>query len=106
VTLNGEYSSDLGIVAGAGWTDRNVFGRADQLSINANIFGLGGNGTATNGVSYDANAQLTLPDFYAPTQSLQFELQFLRPELTAYTQVAAIGGVTLSRKLSSVWTVS
>jgi translocation and assembly module TamA len=106
VTLSGEYSSDLGVVAGVGWTDRNVFGRADQLTISGNIFGLGGNGTATNGVSYDATAQLTIPDFYAPTQSMQFELQFLKPELTAYSQVAAIGGATLSRKLSSVWTVS
>ncbi|HTT04382.1 MAG TPA: BamA/TamA family outer membrane protein [Steroidobacteraceae bacterium] len=106
VSLDGEYSSDLGIIAGATWTDRNLFGRADQLALGANVFGLGGNGTATNGVSYDLTAQLTLPDFLKPTQSLQFELQALKPELTAYSQTAVIGGVTLARKLSSVWNVS
>lgn len=106
VSLDGEYSSDLGIIAGATWTDRNLLGRADQLALGANIFGLGGNGTATNGVSYTLSAQLTLPDFLAPTQSLQFEVQALKPELTAYSQTAIIGGVTLARKLSSVWNVS
>ncbi len=106
VSLDGEYSSDLGAIAGASWTDRNLFGRADQLTFGANVFGLGGNGTATNGVSYDLTGQLTLPDFISPTQSLQFELQALKPELTTYTQIAAIGGVTLTRKLSSVWNVS
>jgi translocation and assembly module TamA len=106
VNFDGEYSSDLGIIGAVGWTDRNLFGRADQLAFNASVFGLGGNGTATNGVSYDLTGQLTLPDFLAPTQSLQFELQALKPELTAYTQIAAIGGVTLARKLSSVWNVS
>lgn len=106
VTLQGEYSSDLGIIAGAGWTDRNLFGRADQLAINANVFGLGGNGTATNGISYDVSGQLTLPDFKSPAQSLTFELQALKPQLTAYTQIAAIGGATLARRLSSVWNVS
>ncbi|HLK71802.1 MAG TPA: BamA/TamA family outer membrane protein, partial [Steroidobacteraceae bacterium] len=106
VTLDGEYSSDLGAIAGVTWTDRNVFGRGDQLSLTGNVFGLGGNGTATNGVSYDATAQLTLPNFTTTTQSLQLELQALKPELTAYTQVAVIGGATLARKLSSVWNAS
>ncbi|HWG77652.1 MAG TPA: BamA/TamA family outer membrane protein [Steroidobacteraceae bacterium] len=106
VSLDGLYSSDLGIIAGATWTDHNLFGRADQLALGANIFGLGGNGTATNGVSYDLSAQLTLPDFLTPTQSLEFSVQALKPELTAYTQTAVIGGVTLARKLSSVWNVS
>lgn len=106
VSLDGLYSSDLGVIAGATWTNHNLFGRADQLALGANIFGLGGNGTATNGVSYDLSAQLTLPDFLIPTQSLEFSLQALKPELTAYTQTAVIGGVTLARKLSSVWNVS
>jgi translocation and assembly module TamA len=106
VNLDGLYSSDLGVIAGATWIDRNLFGRADQLALGANVFGLGGNGTATNGVSYDLSAQLTVPDFLTSTQSLQFELQALKPELTAYSQTAVIGGVTLARKLSSVWNVS
>lgn len=106
VDLNGEYSSDLGVIAGASWTDRNLFGSAEQLTLRADITGLGGNGTATNGLGYDAGAQLTKPDFLAVNQSLQFSLEALKQQLLAYDQVAATGGVTLNRRLSSVWSVS
>ena len=41
VGLNAAYSSDLGASAGATWTDRNAFGNAEQLAINAGVFNLG-----------------------------------------------------------------
>jgi translocation and assembly module TamA len=106
VSLAPEYSSDLGVVAQASWTDRNLFGNAEQLTVSSNVYGVGGNGLATNGVSYDALAQLLKPDFLHTDQSLQFSLQLLRQQLEAYDQVAAIGGATLSRRLSSMWLLS
>ena len=106
VAFNPTYSSDLGVVASASWTDRNLFGEAEQLTLKSDVFGIGGNGLATNGVSYDAGAQLLQPDFLHSGQSLQFSVQALKQQLQAYDQVAAIGGATLSRKFSSVWQFS
>jgi len=104
VNLNATYSSDLGVSAGATWTDRNLFGGAEQLSLNASIINL--EGTASNGLGYDLGAQLSKPDFLTSNQSLQFSLVALKQQLQAYDQVAATGGVTISRQLSSVWNVS
>ena len=72
VTLNAAYSSDLGGSAGATWSDRNVFGNAEQLNLTASAINLGGN--ATTGLGYDFAAQLIKPDFLARDQSLQFSL--------------------------------
>jgi translocation and assembly module TamA len=104
VNLNAAYSSDLGVSAGATWTDRNLFGGAEQLTLNANVINV--EGTASNGLGYDLGAQLVKPDFLANNQSLQFSLVALKQQLEAYDQVAATGGVSLSRRLSSVWNVS
>jgi translocation and assembly module TamA len=48
VALNAGYSSDLGGSAGVTWTDRNVRGNAEQLTLSAKIINLGG--TATTGL--------------------------------------------------------
>lgn len=104
VTFSAAYSSDLGGSGGASWSDRDLFGNAEQLTITANAIDIGG--SDTNGLGYDLESQLLKPDFLRPSQSLQFRLSALQQQLDAYNQTAAIGGATLSRKLSSFWTVS
>jgi translocation and assembly module TamA len=104
VTLNAAYSSDLGGSAGTTWTDRNVFGNAEQLNLTASAINLGGN--ATTGLGYDFVAQLIKPDFMARDQSLQFSLAALKQDLIAYEQTATTGGVSLNRKISAAWAVS
>jgi translocation and assembly module TamA len=104
VTVNAAYSSDLGGSAGTTWTDRNVFGNAEQLTLSASAINLGGN--ATTGLGYDFSAQLVKPDFLRRDQSLQFSLAALKQDLVAYDQTAQTGGVSLIRKLSPTWTVS
>src|ERR1019366_6526500 len=104
VTLNAAYSSDLGGSVGTTWSDRNVFGNAEQLNLTASAINLGGN--ATTGLGYDFAAQLIKPDFLRRDQSLQFTLAALKEDLIAYQQTAATGGVSLNRKLSPVWNVS
>ena len=104
VTLNAAYSSDLGGSAGATWSNRNLFGNAEQLNLTANAINLGGN--ATTGLGYDFAAQLIKPDFLARDQSLQFSAADLKQDLIAYEQTAATLGASLNRKLSPVWTVS
>ena len=102
VSLSGAYSSDLGGSAGVNWSDRNVRGNAEQLSLSATVINLGG--TATTGVGYDTSAKYVLPEFAHRDQSLQFAVGAIKQALQAYEQKAVTSGVTLSRKLSSVWT--
>jgi len=104
ISLNSAYSSDLGGSGGATWTDRNVFGNAEQLSLSATAINFGGSNTT--GVGYDVNAKLTLPDFGHRDQSLQLSLGAIKENLPAYDQKAVTSGATLGRRLSTVWSVS
>lgn len=104
VSLSGAYSSDLGGSAGVTWSDRNVRGNAEQLNLSATVINLGG--TATTGVGYDTSAKYIIPEFAHRDQSLQFAVGAIKQALQAYDQHALTSGVTLSRKLSTVWTAS
>jgi translocation and assembly module TamA len=104
VNLNGGYSSDLGGSAGVSWTDRNLRGNAEQLTLSAQVINLGG--TASTGIGYDTSAKYLLPDFAHRDQSLQFALGAVRQSLQAYEQTAQTAGITLNRKLSSIWSAS
>jgi translocation and assembly module TamA len=105
VTLNGAYSSDLGGSGTVIWSDRNVLGNAEQLVISASVINLGG-GSSTTGTGYDTSAKFIKPDFGHRDQSLQFSIGAIKQSLQAYDQTAATSGVTLNRKLSSLWTAS
>jgi translocation and assembly module TamA len=104
VSVNAAYSSDLGGSGGVTWTDRNVFGNAEQLSLAARGINLGG--SSTTGVGYDTSAKYLMPDFGHRDQSLQFAVGALKQSLQAYDQTARTTGVTLTRKISSAWSVS
>jgi len=103
VSLNAAYSSDLGGSGGVTWTNRNLSGRADELRLSASIINLGG--TASNGIGYDLSAKYSLPDVWRRDQTLQLSLGALKQSLDAYDQTAQTAGVSLKRKLSSVWGV-
>ncbi|MGH8230794.1 MAG: autotransporter assembly complex protein TamA, partial [Steroidobacteraceae bacterium] len=103
VSVTAAYSSDLGGSGGVTWTDRNVFGNAEQLSLTALLTNWGG--SDTTGLGYDLSAQLTKPDFGRLNQSLQLSATALQQNLIAYDQTAQIGAITLSRKLNARWTV-
>ncbi len=104
VSLSAAYSSDLGGSGGVTWSDRNVFGNAEQLNLSASIINLGG--SDTTGLGYQLGAQLNKPDFLKSDQALQFNLTALKQDLIAYNQTAQIGGVSVTRKLSPEWSVS
>jgi translocation and assembly module TamA len=104
VSLSAAYSTDLGGSGGVSWTDRNVFGNAEQLKISANVLNLGG--SASSGIGYDTSAKFTIPDFHHRDQSLQITVGALNQSLVAYDQRAVTSSVTLARKVSTVWTVS
>jgi translocation and assembly module TamA len=104
ITVAAAYSSDLGGSGGVTWTDRNVFGNAEQLSFAANVINLGG--SDTTGTGYDTSVKYLIPDFLHRDQSLQYTVSAIKQQLQAYDQKAQTASVTLSRKLSSVWSVS
>ena len=104
VGVNAAYSTDLGGSGGLSWTDRNVFGNAEQLSITATAIDVGG--SSTTGIGYDTSAKFTIPDVLHRDQSLQFSVTALKQSLEAYAQQSVTTSAILSRKLSSVWSAS
>jgi translocation and assembly module TamA len=104
ISVSAAYSSDLGGSGGVTWTDRNVFGNAEQLSLKANVIDLGG--SDTTGVGYNTGATFVMPDFGRRDQALQFTVGALKQSLQAYDQTERTSGVTLTRKLSSEWSAS
>jgi translocation and assembly module TamA len=104
VSFTAAYSSDLGGSGGAAWTDRNVFGNGEQLRFAASLIDLGG--SSSTGAGYDTSIKYLIPEFGRRDQSLQFSVGALKQSLQAYDQTSKSTGVTLSRRLSSVWTVS
>jgi translocation and assembly module TamA len=104
VTLNAAFSSDLGGSGGVTWSDRNVFGNAEQLNIAASVINFGGSDTM--GVGYDTSAKFTIPDFGHRDQSLQIAVGAIKQYLPAYDQRAATSAVSVTRKLSSVWSAT
>ena len=104
ITLGAAYSSDLGGSATVTWTDRNVFGNAEQLTVKASANDLGG--SDTTGLGYNTSVTYLMQDFGRRDQSLQFMVGALKQSLQAYDQTARTSGVTLIRKISTSWTAS
>ena len=102
--INAAYSSDLGGSGGITWSDRNVFGNAEQLIVSAQLTGAGG--SSTTGLGYNTSIKYILPDFGHRDQSLQFAVGAIKQDLEAYDQTAVTMGVTLTRKLNRRWTAS
>ena len=102
--VSAAYSTDLGGSSTISWGNRDVFGNAEQFNISASVINLGG--SATNGIGYDVPIKYILPDFGHRDQSLQFAVEALKQDLIAYDQTAIKTGVTLTRKINSLWTVS
>lgn len=101
VDLTAAYSTDLGGIPKVSWSDRNLFGEAEQLNLSAAATGLGG--TASDGLGYNLAAQMIKPDVLRRDQSLQIDAGAVKQSLDAYDQEAISSGVSLRRKLSSEW---
>lgn len=102
VDLGAAWSTDLGANVNVGWTDRNLFGGAEQLKLTA-AAQLGGDATTQPG--YQVGAQFIKPDFLRRDQTLNISLSALDQNLIAYDQRALIERVSITRKLSTLWSV-
>jgi len=104
VTFGTAYSSDLGGSVGSSWTDRDVFGGAQQLTVSGSVINLGG--SATTALGYNTSIKYLMPDFGVRDQSLQLAIGAVQQSLQAYDQSALTSGAMLTRKLSNHWSVS
>ncbi len=98
VSLGGAYATDTGVSVSASWEDRNVFRRAETLTITATASGLGGSATTAPG--YDLKGVFAKPDYYSRGQTLTLTLEALKQSLTAYNQTAIIARGILSRPIT------
>jgi translocation and assembly module TamA len=104
VGITGAYSTDLGVTGKLSWSDRNLFGNAEQLNLSAAGTGLGG--TATTDLGYSITGQFIKPDFPQRDTSFQFDAGALKQSLEAYDQTAFTAGPSLHRKFGPLWTGS
>lgn len=103
VAVTGAFSTDLGASLRTSWSDRNLFGNAEQLDLSVAATGLGG--TAVKGLGYDVRARFQKPDFLDRDQTLHADLAAFKQDLDAYDQRAATAAIGLRRKLSPLWTI-
>jgi translocation and assembly module TamA len=104
ISVSAAYSTDQGGNSAVSWKDRNLFGRAEQLTLSAGVSQIGAGAARQPG--YLASALLTLPDWLRREQSLHFQALAVRESLDAYDRTAIITGATLSRRLAPHWTGS
>jgi translocation and assembly module TamA len=100
VSFGAAYSTDLGVGLTASWSDRNLFGNAEQLNLS---LGVQGGGTAIKGPANYATLQFIKPDFLARDQSLQVDLSAVKQNLLAYYQKGVSGDVLLKRTFLQYW---
>jgi len=98
VSIGGAYATDTGFSVSASWEDRNVFRKAETLTITATASGLGGSATTAPG--YDLKGVFAKPDYYARGQTLTLTLEAVKQSLQAYDQTALLGNAMLSRPLA------
>ena len=103
VSFGAAYSTDLGADLTTSWSDRNLFGNAEQLNLSA---GVQGGGTVERGPAYDVNAQFIKPDFLDRSQSLQADLGAVKQNLLAYDQNAVTADLLLKRTFLTHWSGS
>ncbi len=95
----GAWSSDEGATLSTSWTHRNLFGRAEQLTLRGEVGRLFENGPQS--LTYLANATLRIPDLWVRDLSLRLDLGAVSESLDAYDREAVIGGLALERRLSA-----
>ncbi len=103
VTFGAAYSTDLGAALTATWSDRNLFGNAEQLNFTA---GTQGGGSAQKRPGYNAQLQFIKPDFLTRDQQLQASVNAVKQSLRAYDQKAVGADLALNRKFSEHWSGS
>ena len=92
----GAYSTDEGGSVSGSWTHRNLLGRAEQLTLRADVGTLGA--SYTSEPSYLLSAALVKPDLWRRNQDLHLDAAAVREFLEAYDRDAITAGAALQRR--------
>ncbi len=104
ITFDGSYSTDLGAALTASWTDRNVFGNGESLTLSASADEIGGLDAQYPG--YDLSGTYTIPQWLRRDQSLSFNVTALQQYLYTYTQTALYATSTVTRQITPALSVN
>jgi translocation and assembly module TamA len=102
VAFGAAYSTDIGVSLNTSWTNRDLFGAAEQLILTATAQ-LGGDAITKPG--YQVGAEFIKPDFLMRDQTLDVNVKALDQNLLAYDQTGLFERAGLDRKLSPHWTL-
>ena len=105
VAFNLAYATDTGATGGVTFTYRNVFGNAETLKLNAAITQAESD-AEVQAPGYNFTATFIQPDFGHRDQTFTNTIGYVKENLYAYSRKAALASSTLSRKLSTNWSVS
>jgi translocation and assembly module TamA len=98
IRIAGAYATDEGASLHLGWTHRNLFGRAERLSVRGEIGTLGSG--SLDDLDYAAGVSLRLPDRWRRGLDLALDLGAVSESLNAYDRDALTLGGALERRLS------
>lgn len=96
VRLGAKWSTSEGAGVRGSWEHRNLFGRAERLTL----------GLSIAQIEQSATADFRKPNFLRPDQSLLASAEFVHEENDAYTENRIKAGASLERSLGRWWTGS
>lgn len=99
IRVAGAYASDDGANLLLGWTHRNLFGRAERLSLRGEIGTIDGGSRDT--LDYTAGVSLRLPDRWRRDLDIVLDLGAVSESLEAYDRDAVTLGGAVEQRLSS-----
>jgi outer membrane translocation and assembly module TamA len=103
VSFSAAYSTDLGVGLTTTWSDRNLFGNAEQLKLSGAVQG---GGTAIKGPAFYSAGQFIKSDSLDRDQSLQADLSAVKQKLLAYYQKGISADVLLWQRFLTNWSAS
>ncbi|MFY9976564.1 MAG: BamA/TamA family outer membrane protein, partial [Chromatiaceae bacterium] len=98
VRLAGAYASDEGGTLSGAWTHRNLFGRAERLTLQGEVGRIVQNRPDT--LNYLVRATLRVPDVWVRDRDLQLDLAAVSESLDAYDREAVTAALALERRFS------
>jgi len=98
IRLGGAYASDEGATLSAAWIHRNLFGRAEELTLQGEVGRLTQNRLAN--LSHLARGSLRLPDLWLRDLDLKLDLASVGESLDAYDRDAVTAGASLERRFT------
>lgn len=98
IRLGGAYASDEGATLSAAWIHRNLFGRAEELTLTGEVGRLTQN--SRSDLSHLAQGTLRLRDLWWRDLDLRLDLASIGERLDAYDRDAITAGAVLERRFA------